>query len=1677
MADDEFKDYGFELGLCETGDEGSSFRTQNDPSDLFQRNNITERKGTIDIRCVAKDVIHGHMKDGAGFATLLVYEFQFDPRKRARRISSINMEFLYSSVGSKQPEVIGIAPKGRMVMAPTTETETFTKGGEASAGGNIFGADIGCGWKWEKAINREISDATRIIGSIDLKNRNHGNPNAASWTVLENESAKTGVPAHLLTAILLNRHDEEEFQCTFKIKSTVDLTSKLTRLFGSTPADDPVLYDPKVPPTNKLHQSHLATPARVSIGMSASQLDEEPGFFKDPKQKIQTHNEREGGDDNSSESDEDDGEYDDGDEVGARSIQDTAEKKLLAILADIKAGAPNSVVSNELDLSTQGDLDKFMKKNEAYLDKDTHPKKQNLLHLIAEETDKVVLSLIRKMKLLIGALIRLPENLLAKKDAYGKTPVHTALSLRNHRLVRYMCEEHEDINSILRIPTMESRQHMANCLHLAIKNKTSSKDDALLLLLIKKSKVDTLCALDEQGLTPLHLAVAYERCDEAQLKVVQELVTKCDAAVNIMCRLGEKDGFSPYRYHVLTEQQMVRKQATESKTSRPQRKEDQEPKGGPSTNTYRRDDKEPDTSADKSTSQPGVQETRNPVALKPKQADLTAAPTGKYSTASRPSRGPPALATGTDGPNSGSALLTPVGGDKKKMTIRKTKKNADRQIYFDLNGASPRLSEQLITQGLRHLVLEDVLQYVAIPQLNFEEGRVISNGMHGQRPPKPDGSGRTALKLLFKWLRDEKKVNTILRIIVDDLEEPSHSDEAIESCLMDIKGVETWDWRKFDMSPDVIQTAAPDARVIHLYWSGNNAILRAWSEAEGIHRLEKLETVYLHSQQGLESRVRMQQYVAAFKRRISTKKNIQVIESKIRGSVQKNTGNGTDAVEDKYERDRWVTTMERFAEFLQNAERNADPQVTLKYPVTVALIDDGVDINDQTIQCKVIGGRSFCHRDKEENLNQPYYVSRGGHGTAMASYICKICPNVRLYILRLDEYPTESGKRHITAASAEKAVRAAVEKKVDIICMSWTIEKNDNNKQEIAELEYAIAEAAQKDVIMFCAATDQGAYSDRSYPAATRGTKNIFKIGAAEASGTAMKWLGDSRLVDFIFPGHQVVKERSDDPSVKTYTALTGSSVSTALASGLAAVMLYCVQLSAMANSYGRSRPDLSKYESLKNHERMKEAFLNIGTTEESKKKYIAVWERFERPVQNADQQPTDVWIGHIPGPKVIIPTMSSVLKVLQKATVSAGSLALCTCLLKLIIVASYRMLIHPLRGYPGPFVAKLAAWYAGAHAIKRDLHLELAKNHKKYGSVNEHVLKSYTYASTAKDFRVNPLTDRDPKSHSARRRLIGQAITERTMRSFALQMVELVDAHLGFLLASSEAVNMTERMRLLAIDIVGRLAFGYDLGMQKRPKNHFIINAMGMSHYPFNIYHQLYFLSRIEPIRIFNYLQQESQGEYWTLLQTMIKRCMAQDRHAQPDLYSSIAEEMDAQPDTLNGGAMWTEAAFFMAAGGDTVATLMSAAFFYLSRNPECYKTLAHEVRYTFISGREIQAGLQLTGYTYLRACINESLRMSPPSGSVHWGEQDPKDTGPFIVDCHAYFPDPYAFCPDRWLDVPGNREFCKTAHNCLGAFSTGSSSCAGKAMAYSELSLVLAKTIWYFDFDATAGELSKIG
>jgi hypothetical protein len=255
--EDEAEDslFGVDISLDQDNDSGSSTRFRNDPRAPYQRNTITQRKGAIDIRCVGKDVIHGFLKDGEGPATLVVYEFRLGARKKGRRIIQAEAKFTFRGKdGGPDPEVISIAPMGRMIAAETKQTESATTSREAKAGASQFGAEIGGSLKWEKSVTRETSDATTIYGDIDTVGRDRGEPNGASWTLIENKSAETGVPALVRTAVLLKREDDEEFESDFTIKASVDLASTLSKLFGRTEVDDPILYDPTRPPTNKLRK-------------------------------------------------------------------------------------------------------------------------------------------------------------------------------------------------------------------------------------------------------------------------------------------------------------------------------------------------------------------------------------------------------------------------------------------------------------------------------------------------------------------------------------------------------------------------------------------------------------------------------------------------------------------------------------------------------------------------------------------------------------------------------------------------------------------------------------------------------------------------------------------------------------------------------------------------------------------------------------------------------------------------------------------------------------------------------------------------------------------------------------------------------------------------------------------------------------------------------------------------------------------------------------------------------------------------------------------------------------------------------------------------------------------------------------------------------------------------------
>lgn len=454
------------------------------------------------------------------------------------------------------------------------------------------------------------------------------------------------------------------------------------------------------------------------------------------------------------------------------------------------------------------------------------------------------------------------------------------------------------------------------------------------------------------------------------------------------------------------------------------------------------------------------------------------------------------------------------------------------------------------------------------------------------------------------------------------------------------------------------------------------------------------------------------------------------------------------------------------------------------------------------------------------------------------------------------------------------------------------------------------------------------------------------------------------------------------------------------------------------------------------------------------------------------------------------------------------------------LVAFAYRILLHPLRKYPGPLLAKLTDGYAGFYAGLQRLHLVTQRNHQKYGSVvriapnrlvfnsakalrdiydNDRVVKSRVYLVTLGfTGTINVFSVIDRLAHRSKRKLIGAGVSDRAMREFEPTMASQIDIFLKQIVESSqksEAVNMSTRCKRLTLDVIGLLAFGYPMKTQTEERYRTLHGGIEASNAHNNVLMQWPRLQSRAISYPLHYLTLSAQKQAFELIENMIQTRTAEGKDSRRDLYAQVADQLETNPE-FRQSDIWSEALFLIPAGGDTTAAGISALLFYLARHPECYRTLAEEIRTTFASSSDIHGGSQLSNCQYLRACIDEALRISSPVNGTLWRELAPDDDGstPFVVDGHVipkgvqvgvnlytlhhnpeYFPNPYAFKPERWLS--SDEAEIRRMKEAFAPFQIGYRGCAGKPMAYLEASLVIAKLFWYFDFQSAPGEAGQIG
>ncbi|PWY83512.1 cytochrome P450 [Aspergillus heteromorphus CBS 117.55] len=457
------------------------------------------------------------------------------------------------------------------------------------------------------------------------------------------------------------------------------------------------------------------------------------------------------------------------------------------------------------------------------------------------------------------------------------------------------------------------------------------------------------------------------------------------------------------------------------------------------------------------------------------------------------------------------------------------------------------------------------------------------------------------------------------------------------------------------------------------------------------------------------------------------------------------------------------------------------------------------------------------------------------------------------------------------------------------------------------------------------------------------------------------------------------------------------------------------------------------------------------------------------------------------------------------------------------LIYALYNRFLHPLRRIPGPILASLTPWVQLYHGLQGDRHLWLHALHQQYGS-HVRVAPNFVSVNTAQglhdiyghgkrlqkaDFYnafpaikgvYNTHNAIDKVMHGRKRRVLSQAFSDHALKSMEdvmLLHVRQLCAGLGRLQQKTPvAQDMGRWFSYLTYDVMGELCFGKSFDMlieSSRRRLIELVDRAANRHYVCGLWMPLdrWHLDQMFIHRLTN--------DRWNFIMNSRVEAnkRAQERtlaghDSKRDFFYYLLNARD--PETGQGlttPELWGEANVLMIAGSDTTSTTLAATVFYLVRNPRAMAHLTQEIRSSFASVEEIVTGPKLNELVYLKACLDEALRLAPAvpgapprevmdGGALVDGVFLPggTDCGTPTYSIHRqpdYYRFPAAYLPERWIEGAvchsgsekweTTRDAVELARRAFCPFSIGPRGCIGKSMAFMEMRLTIARLLFLFD------------
>jgi len=308
--------------------------------------------------------------------------------------------------------------------------------------------------------------------------------------------------------------------------------------------------------------------------------------------------------------------------------------------------------------------------------------------------------------------------------------------------------------------------------------------------------------------------------------------------------------------------------------------------------------------------------------------------------------------------------------------------------------------------------------------------------------------------------------------------------------------------------------------------------------------------------------------------------------------------------------------------------------------------------------------------------------------------------------------------------------------------------------------------------------------------------------------------------------------------------------------------------------------------------------------------------------------------------------------------------------------------------------------------------------------------------------------------------------------------------------------VDATPILTWFSFDIIGTVAFGESLDMLEDPQYRWVPPCLRSASvflywagYAPGLNFWRWFLSTSLP-SLLGWEDIKNSQRYTDFADFMFHRRadgLKTEEPTRPAQRTDIFRHL-IRSQLYNDLDMRADSSLLIAAGSDAIRLTLAATVFYWLKNPETFENAKQEIRSSAGSVEGV-TDATLSSLRYVRACIDETMRLCPPKAAslprevkaggieidgVHVPEGMTVGTSVYALHHDAeIFPDPFAYNPERWLQQPQDRRmqaaFCP--------FLKGPRACPGKTVAYFAMQLALFHLLYRYDIRLASTEVAGGG